>query len=285
MSKIAILGGRGMLGTDLAKLAKSAGLDVAVFDLPEFNITRPSDIQKAVSSADIIVNCAAYTHVDKAETEKDLCRDVNAIAVGALGKAVRKQGKYLIHLSTDFVFGDKSSKKLNESDPPNPLSWYGSTKLEGEDLLKASKCRHATVRVEWTYGRTGVNFITKLLDAAAKFPKLKVVGDQVGSPTWTVDVSRALLCLAAKQAEGLYHFSADGYVNRFEVAKFILDSKNLKKELSSCLSSDYPTPAKRPSNSRFDCSKIDKILDFKRPAWHESMAKYLKGVSSPDFDL
>jgi len=275
MSVISILGGKGMLGSDLAKLAESAGHKVLVFDLPAFNITKESDVQQAISQADIIVNCAAYTAVDKAETEREACRAVNALAVASLAKSAGKLGKYLIHISTDFVFGDNSDKKLSEEDQPNPLSWYGATKLEGEQLLLSSGCHHAIVRIEWTYGRNGVNFISKLLDAAGKSSKLKVVGDQYGSPTWTADVARALLCLIGKKTEGLYHFSAEGSASRYEVAKFILAEKKLSKELASCASSDFPAPAKRPMNSRFDCSKIDKILDFRRPTWQESMGMYL----------
>ncbi len=275
MSVLAILGGKGMLGSDLAKLAGPAGHKAVVFDLPEFNITRESDVRQAISQADIIVNCAAYTQVDKAETERDICRAVNTLAVASLAKFAKEHGKYLIHISTDFVFGDSSEKKLSEKDQPDPLGWYGSTKLEGEHFLQSSGCRHAIVRVEWTYGMNGVNFISKLLDAAAKSPKLKVVGDQFGSPTWTADVARAMLYLIGKQAEGLFHFAAEGYASRYEVAEFIMKEKKICKELASCASSDFPAPAKRPLNSRFDCSKIDGILDFKRPRWQDSMRKYL----------
>ena len=278
MSRISILGGKGMLGSDLAKLAESAGHEVSIFDLPEFNITRDTDIRNAVSNADFIVNCAAYTAVDKAETERETCRSVNALAVESLAKFAKNKNKYLVHISTDFVFGDESGNALSEDDTPKPLSWYGATKLEGEKLLQASGCRNAIVRLEWTYGRNGVNFISKLLEAAKKNPKLKVVGDQTGSPTWTADAARVILNLFEKHTEGLYHFAAAGYASRYEVAKFILQEKNIDKEISSCSSSDFPTPAKRPKNSRFNCSKIDKVIDFKRPFWQESMAEFLKEI-------
>ena len=278
MSRISILGGKGMLGSDLAKLAESAGHEVSIFDLPEFNITRDTDIRNAVSNADFIVNCAAYTAVDKAETEKETCRSVNALAVESLAKFAKNKNKYLVHISTDFVFGDESGNALSEDDTPKPLSWYGATKLEGEKLLQASGCRNSIVRLEWTYGRNGVNFITKLLEAAKKNPKLKVVGDQTGSPTWTADAARVILRLLEKQTEGLYHFAAAGYASRYEVAKFIMQEKNIDRETSSCSSSDFPTPAKRPKNSRFNCSKIDKVIDFKRPPWQESMAEFLRQI-------
>lgn len=276
MKRIAILGGRGMLGSDLAKLAKSGGYEVSVSDLPEFNITRNTDIQNAVSRADFIVNCAAYTAVDKAETDRETCRSVDALAVESLANYAKN--KYLIHISTDFVFGDESENTLSEDDTPNPLSWYGATKLEGEKLLQASGCHHSIIRLEWTYGTHGVNFISKLLDAAGKNPKLKVVGDQTGSPTWTADAARAIMCLIKNQTEGLYHFAANGYASRYEVAKFILSEKKIDKEIISCSSSDFPSPAKRPKNSRFNCSKIDKIIDFKRPSWQESMSEFLRQI-------
>jgi dTDP-4-dehydrorhamnose reductase len=278
MSRIAIIGGKGMLGSDLAELAESAGHEVSVFDLPEFNVSRNTDIGNAVSQANLIVNCAAYTAVDKAETEREACRSVNALAVGSLAKFAKDENKYLLHISTDFVFGDESENSLSEEDKPNPLSWYGKTKLEGEKLLQSSGCRHAIVRIEWTYGRHGVNFISKLLDAAIKNPSLKVVGDQTGSPTWTADVARAIMCLINKQTEGLYHFAAQGYASRYEVAKFILRGKHIDKEIIPCSSSEFPAPARRPKNSRFNCSKIDKVIDFKRPSWQESMAEFLKQI-------
>jgi dTDP-4-dehydrorhamnose reductase len=274
--KIVLLGGNGMLGREFAAFASGA-FDITALDLPSFDITRESDIERAVSAADVIVNCAAYTAVDKAESEPEICRKVNALGPAALGATAKKQNKYVLHISTDFVFGDTSGEPLSEESAANPLGVYGRTKLEGEKLLLESGCRHAVMRVEWTYGRHGANFITKILAAARKNDSLKVVDDQVGSPTHTVDVSRAMRCLTNQKAEGLFHFAAAGRASRCDVAKFILDVKGIfGKPVLPCMTYDTAAPARRPLNSVFDCSKIDKILDFKRPLWKDALERFLK---------
>lgn len=279
MPTIGITGAKGMLGSDIAKLANSEGLSVNLYDLPEFDITRPSDIEKAVSECDCIINCAAYTNVDGAESEPEIAEAVNAVAVANLAKTVKSEDKYVLHISTDFVFGDDGINPLKETSRPNPLNVYGASKLKGEKFLEESGCRYGIIRVEWTYGKGGQNFINKIIQIAESLDEIKVVDDQVGSPTATSDAAKAILIFIKNKTEGLYHFASDGYASRFEVAKFILEEKRIKTPISPCSSKEFQAPAQRPANSRFDCSKIDKILDFERPHWKETLTSFLHGSS------
>ena len=275
MKKLAIIG-KGMLGSDVAASAKATGWNVSSYDLPEFDLTDKQQVKGLVSSADCIVNCAAYTNVDKAESEKDICTAVNADALKTLGEFAAVDNKYVVHISTDFVFGDLTDKAQKEDDPTNPLSVYGATKLAGEQNLLASGCKCAVIRVQWSYGVNGNNFITKILELAKKLPELKVVEDQTGAPTWTRDMARAIIDFLNNQTQGLYHFAAKGYTTRFEVAKAIVEHFKLDTKLSPCKSSEFPTPAGRPHNSKFDCSKIDKVLSFERPNWQDSLKKFFE---------
>lgn len=265
-----------MLGRDLAEAAAAAGFEVLSYDLPEFDVTDPGHLRTAVRSSDIIVNCAAYTNVDMAEMERDLCRRVNSEAPGELGEIAKIAGKYVLHVSTDFVFGDRTADPLDEKAPPCPLGCYGATKLEGEKGLAASGCRHCIIRIEWTYGRHGRNFVSKIAELAKTQPRIAVVDDQIGAPTWTCDVSRAVLRLAERRSEGIYHFAAAGYASRHDAAKLILRTLGLRTEVTPCATADFKSPAPRPLNSRFDCSKIDGVLGYRRPAWDESLVKFLK---------
>jgi len=273
--KIGIIGGNGMLGTDLVLLLKSKRFESNIFCYPEYDITKNEDLIRIVDSSDVIVNCAAYTAVDKAESDVDECYAINADAVAKLGKYIAEAGKYIVHVSTDFVFGDCSSGTLSELSQTKPLGVYGETKLEGEVLLQKSGAEHSILRIEWTYGSHGNNFISKIVSLATKYNEIKVVDDQYGSPTSTIEVSRAIISLINSRSTGLYHFASKGYVSRYEVACKIFDVLNIKANVLSCGSDEFPAPAKRPQNSRFNCSKIDKILDFERPCWEDSLATYL----------
>ncbi|MDD5698351.1 MAG: dTDP-4-dehydrorhamnose reductase [Victivallaceae bacterium] len=277
MNRLTIIG-NGMLGRELAAAA-AAGQDVTVYDLPDFDITDRRQLRQAVEAADCIVNCAAYTNVDQAERERELCAAVNAAAPGMLGELAAATGKYVIHISTDFVFGDLTDAPQRETDPPHPLSVYGATKLEGERRLLASGCNCGIIRVEWSYGAYGGNFISKILGLAKKLPELKVVADQTGSPTWTGDMARAILDFLGTRPAGVYHFAAAGYATRFEVAAAIIRHFGLKTRLISCSSSEFPAPAARPHNSKFDCTAIDKILSFRRPAWQDALERFLDRIS------
>lgn len=265
-----------MLGTDMAKACEQQGFAAHVFDLPEFDIANSEQLREAVDSADMIINCAAYTNVDGAESEAELAYQVNAAAVGRLGELAKQAGKWVLHVSTDFVFDGRLERPYVESDTPNPINEYGRTKLAGERLLVESGCRSCIVRVEWTYGSAGNNFVTKLLQRARSGQPVKVVDDQVGSPTATTEASKAICDLLRRKTEGLFHFASEGYVSRYEMAKFVFDRLSLGVNLSPCKTTDFAGPAKRPLNSRFDCSKIKILLNERIKPWQVPLEDFLR---------
>ncbi len=280
-TRIAILGGRGMLGTDLAKICRRQGFNVEVFDLPEFDITNSPRLKEAVDTAKTIINCAAYTDVNGAESEAELAYQVNAEAVGRLGAFVKEADAWLLHISTDFVFDGKLDRPYLETDTPNPINEYGKTKLAGEQLLAQSGCRHCIIRIEWTYGSAGNNFISKIIQRAKTDKELKVVDDQIGSPTATTEVAKVICELLRIKPTDLFHFASAGYVSRYEMAKFIFDNLSIDVMLLPCKTSDYVSAAVRPLNSRFDCSKIQAILDEPIKPWQTPLEKFLpKAIKS-----
>lgn len=275
-TSIAVLGGRGMLGTDVVELCRRQRYNVKVLDLPEFDITNAQQLEDAVNSSDFIINCAAYTNVDGAESESELAYKINAEAVGRLGEIVKASDRWVLHIGTDFVFDGSLDRPYVETDQPNPISEYGRTKLTGEQLLAKSGCRHCIMRVEWTYGQAGNSFITKVVDRAKDNKSVKMVDDQVGSPTATVQAAQAVCELLRQKAEGLFHFASSGYVSRYEMATFIFDKLSMDVELVACKTSDFNSPAARPLNSRFDCSKIQALLDMRIEPWQVPLESFLR---------
>lgn len=274
--RIVVLGGTGMLGSDLVFVCRQQGFKATALDLPEFDITRADHLAQAIDNAQIIVNCAAYTDVDGAESDSELAYRVNAEAVGRLGALAKETKIWVLHISTDFVFDGKSDRPYAETDPPNPINTYGASKLEGERLLVETCCRHCIMRIEWTYGLAGSNFVTKLIQRAKQNKKLKVVDDQTGSPTATTEVAKAICKLLAKKPEGIFHFASAGYVSRFEMAKFVFQKLNMHVDLASCKTADFAAPAKRPLNSRFDCSKIEALLEEQIKPWQQPLENFLR---------
>jgi len=275
---IAILGGRGMLGTDLAAICRQHGFGVKVFDLPDFDIRNSRQLKQAVDGADAIVNCAAYTNVDGAESEAELAHQVNAEAVGRLGAIAKDAEKWVLHISTDFVFDGRLSTPYVETDIHNPISVYGKSKLEGEKLLGESGCRHCILRIEWTYGLHGGNFVTKIIRRAKADNTLKVVDDQVGSPTATTEVAKVICKLLTEKPEGIFHFASAGYVSRYEMAKFIFDKLSFDVNLLPCKTGDFVTAAERPRNSRFDCNKIKALLSKPIEPWQGPLESFLQEI-------
>jgi dTDP-4-dehydrorhamnose reductase len=276
--KVAILGGRGMLGSDVAAECGKRGIPFEVFDLPEFDITNESQLFSIVKQHRTIINCAAYTNVDGAETETEKAMQVNTEAVGKLGLFARKTGAWVLHISTDFVFDGAGDKPLTEKDLPHPINAYGRTKHVGERLLLENKCKYCIIRVEWTYGLHGENFIKKILQKAKSQPELKVVDDQFGSPTATTEAAMAICDVMKKKPQGIFHFASQGYASRFEVAQFIIRQLGLTVQVTPCKTDDFPSPAARPLNSRLDCTKIRKLLHVPIKPWHIPLREFLKSL-------
>ncbi len=265
-----------MLGSDVTSACIDAGYDVKSLDLPEFDITGDDDVAGAVSAADMLVNCAAYTNVDKAESEFALAYKVNAAAVGRLGELARSTAKWVLHISTDFVFDGQSRRPYLETDEPNPVNAYGRTKLAGEKLLAQTGCSHCVLRVEWTYGLAGDNFIKKIVSRAQQEKQVKVVDDQIGAPTATGEIARVICTFLSKKPVGCFHYAAAGQASRFEVARFILNKVGISAELLPCKTADFVTPARRPLNSLFDCRKIEEFLDEPILDWKMPLERFLE---------
>ncbi len=261
-----------MLGSEIQKLYADA---VVSFDLPEFDITNTAQLENAVKDADVVINCAAFTDVEKAESQYDLACKVNAEAVGNLGKIAAKRNIYVIHISTDFVFDGRKESPYAETDTPNPINAYGKSKYQGEILLAQNHENYAIIRVEWTYGRHGNNFISKLLSLAKERGCLKVVDDQFGSPTWTAKAAEVIGEFVQKKPKGIFHYAAAGFASRYEVAKFIFDELKLKTEIIPCKTSEFKSAAQRPANSRFNCDKIKSLLDKPIEMWQKPLVKFL----------
>jgi dTDP-4-dehydrorhamnose reductase len=265
-----------MLATELTAAFRQRGWEVRIHDLPEFDVTNVGHLRQALDAADIVVNCAAFTNVDGAESQSELAHRVNAEAVGRLGELARESGKWVLHFGTDFVFDGRLDRPYAETDAPNPLSEYGKSKLAGERLLEASGCDHCILRLEWTYGPNGNHFITKLLKRVQTGGPVSVVDDQVGAPTATAEVAKAAMTVVEKRITGLYHFANAGYASRYDVAAFVFERLPQRVELTRCRTADYPAPAARPLNSRFDCRKVQAVLSEPIKTWQESLEQYLR---------
>jgi len=269
-----------MLGTDLMAYCRTHQLDMKGYDLPELDIANRQQLQDIVAGSSLVINCAAYTNVDRAEAEEPLAMQVNGHAVGNLGRLAADANIPVIHISTDFVFDGMLDRPYVETDMPNPISAYGRSKLEGEKQLANSGCQYCLLRVEWTYGMAGTNFVKTIFDAAKTRPVLKVVDDQVGSPTATKEVAGVICRILQQEAfpEGLFHLAAGGYTSRYEMARFLCQAKGIGVKIEPCKTADFPSPARRPLNSRFSCEKLESLLGQTMRPWQDPLREFLEQI-------
>jgi dTDP-4-dehydrorhamnose reductase len=278
--KILLTGKGGLLGQDCLEVFQR-NHEVLALGYQELDITNPAQVEEAVSRfrPEAMVNCAAFTQVDLCETEREKAAHVNTTGPKTLATSAAQHGALLVYISSDYVFdGHKPlSDPYLEADPPNPLSCYGRTKLEGELAIQDTTDRHIIVRTAWLYGRHGPNFLKKILKLALspQIPELKVVNDQFGSPTWSYRLAHQLARLLEEGGQGLYHASAEGFCTWFELARHFLSSMGVDKPLKPCPSSDYPTPALRPKNSILGNSRLKEAgLNLMRP-WEEDLGEFV----------
>lgn len=294
--KILLLGKGGQLGWELQRSLAPLGELVALgSDSRDLcaDFTDLEGIARTIRAVapDIIVNAAAHTAVDKAESEPGLARTINALAPGVLADEARRSGAWLVHYSTDYVFDGGGEQPWAETDPTGPLSVYGKTKLEGEAAIRASGCKHLIFRTSWVYAARGGNFAKTMLRLAQERDRLTVIADQIGAPTGAdllADVSAHAIRTALQRPEvsGLYHLAAGGHTSWHGYASFVIDFarqagmhiKVAPEAIEAVPTSAFPTPAARPNNSRLDTHKLQNAFGLNLPHWQTGVARMLTEI-------
>lgn len=280
---ILITGANGQLGNEMRKIAEDTDQHYIFTDVVDqegvqtdkLDITDLSAIRKTVSDHKIeaIINCAAYTNVDAAETNEALAEKLNAEAPENLAIAMKEAGGWLIQISTDYVFGKEPyNTPCREDQQGTPTGVYGLTKLHGEQKIIASGCKYMIIRTSWLYSEYGKNFCKTMLNLTATKPALKVVFDQVGTPTYALDLAKAIVKALANPVEGIYHYSNEGVCSWYDFAKMIAEySGQTSCDIQPCHSDEFPSPVKRPPYSVLDKTKIKKTFDLRIPYWTDSL--------------
>lgn len=282
--KILVTGANGQLGRSMRKISGKYPQHEFLFtDMPEMDITEKTGIEAFVreNGVQAIVNCAAYTAVDRAETETALAEKINVLGTKVLGEVAKMFSIPLIHVSTDYVFCGEGCHPLKETDATAPTGVYGKTKLEGEKALESTGCDAAIIRTAWLYSEFGGNFVKTMLRLAGERDVLNVVYDQVGSPTYATDLARALMTVLNNGVHGLsiYHFSNEGAISWYDFAKAIFEESGDKISVSPIESDKYPSPTKRPAYSVLSKEKI-KEAGVTVPYWKDSLKECLKILKS-----
>ncbi len=284
---VLITGGGGMLAAALKAALLHRGISAHCPPRATLDITREDSLQKTFASLlpTLVLNCAAYTKVDLAEKESAAADVINGLAVGSLAKICRESGAAMVHFSTDYVFDGTLARPLQPTDPVGPRSAYGRSKLLGEKLLQENApARWLILRTAWLYGRGGPCFPATMVNAARAGKTLKVVQDQVGSPTYTVDLAAATLDLLDAGANGVYHVANAGQTNWREFAAAVLVEFGINAEVAGIRSSDWkalrPESADRPSCSVFDLSPLELLLKKPMPDWRDALTRYHREVES-----
>lgn len=276
--RILITGAGGQLGRDLVPLLEAEGHDVLGCTRSQLDVTDPARCRQVMETfqPEVVIHAAAYTAVDQAEGEPALAYQVNAVGAGNVAAAAEAVGARLCYISTDYVFDGMARRPYAETDPVNPQSVYGKSKLAGELAVQLLCSRSYIVRTSWLYGRFGDNFVTAILRSARQKRDMKVVEDQIGSPTNTADLSRWLLELIQTDKYGIYHASNTGSCSRYEFAGAILAEAGFEVEVQPCTTEEYPRPAPRPKYSVLDHQAIRCKGLPKLPHWRDSLRSFMQ---------
>ena len=274
---ILVTGITGQLGYDVAKELERRGEKFIATSRKEINLLTEDGAKNFIleKKPDAVIHCAAYTQVDKAESEAEIALTVNGLGTRWIATACREIGAKMIYVSTDYVFGGDGRTPYEISDEKNPVNTYGRSKLLGEDAVAAILEKNFIVRTSWVFGINGKNFVKTMLNLAENHDKVKVVDDQVGSPTYTADLAPLLCDMIKTDKYGFYHATNEGFCSWADFAKEIFKQAGKKVEVEKIATADYPTPAKRPFNSRLSKKSLDDA-GFKRlPSWESAIERYL----------
>ncbi len=288
MTRILLTGINGQVGWELQRSLQPLG-EVIALDRSQLDLVQPEQIRTVLQSLKpaIIVNPAAYTAVDKAESEPELAKAINGTAPAFLAEEAKRLDALLVHYSTDYIFDGEKTTPYDENDVPHPIGSYGRTKLAGEQAITASGCRHLIFRTCWVYGRRGHNFMRTMLRLAAERDELRVVDDQFGAPTWSRMIAETTALALARHTgqQGIYHLAAAGECSWHGFAEAIIHDANTLGILTKCppvrriTSADFPTPTRRPASSRLDCARLAQDFDLRLPTWQSQLTSCLAEFS------
>ena len=288
--RIAVTGRSGQLVTSLLERGAATGHEVIAIGRPQLDLSDPTSVAPALEGAapDVIVSAAAYTAVDKAESESGLAHAINGAGAGTVAEAARTLGVPLVHISTDYVFDGTSERPYVESDPTGPTGVYGASKLAGEQaVLTAHGDNSAILRVAWVYSPFGANFVKTMLRLAGERDEIAVVADQLGNPTSALDIAEGILLVATNMVSdsspalrGIFHMTASGEASWTDFAEAIFAASVARggpsAQVRRITTADYPTPATRPANSRLDCGLIARVHAVDLPDWRQSLGRVIE---------
>lgn len=268
--KVLVTGANGMLGQDLCPILEDEGYEVIETDIHNLDITDKKAVEKTflAEKPDIIIHCAAYTNVDEAEKDIETAKKINVIGTENVAKICAKLNATMVYISTDYVFEGNATKPYLPTDTTNPVNNYGLTKLEGENIVKKLCSKHFITRTSWLYGIYGKNFVETMLSLKNK-EELKVVDDQVGCPTWTIELSNGIAKILKTTHYGTYHICGSGQTSWYNFAKKIFELSSENVNLIPCTSKEFPRPAKRPNYSVMENNKICR-------KWEVALKDYLE---------
>lgn len=264
--KALVTGAKGMLGQDLCPILEDNGFEVIETDIHNLDITKDCTEFITSEKPDIVIHCAAYTNVDKAEEDLENAKLINVIGTENIAKACAKADATMVYISTDYVFDGTKNEPYMPDDKPNPINNYGLTKLQGEEAVKKYCTKYYIARTSWLYGHHGKNFVETMISLADK-PELKVVNDQIGCPTWTIELANGIIKLL-DQPFGTYHICGSGNTSWYGFAKEIFELEGLKVNLKPCTTEEFPRPAKRPKFSIMENNGITRD-------WRSALKDYL----------
>ena len=283
---ILVTGANGQLGNEMRIVSQQSAHHYIFTDVAELDITDAAAVEKMVADNDVkvIVNCAAYTNVDKAEDDRELAELLNAKAVENLAVAIRRNDGLLVHVSTDYVFGGaRNNTPCREEEAANPTGVYGETKLHGEEAVIRSGCHYLIIRTAWLYSEYGKNFLKTMLDLTATKPSLKVVFDQTGTPTYAYDLAAAICDIIEQRKyegrDGIYHYSNEGVCSWYDFTKAIAEyAGHTACDIQPCHSDEFPSKVVRPSYSVLDKTKIKTTFGLKVPYWTDSLKQCIDNL-------
>lgn len=282
--KFMITGVNGQLGHDVMMQLKEMDFDVIAPIRDEFNLTDKNQVENYIikEKPDVIIHCAAYTAVDKAEDEKDLCYSVNVEGTRAVVEAAKKINAKVVYISTDYVFDGLGQEPHSEEKETNPVNYYGYTKEQGEKIIRDLIDKHFVVRTSWVYGLNGNNFVRTMIKLAGSRNEINVVSDQIGAPTYTKDLAEFIVKLVQTNNYGTYHGVNEGYCSWYEFAKSIFVKTGIEMNVNPISTEDYPTRAKRPLNSRLSKENTTKAVLDRMPHWEDALTRFIEELKSQE---